>query len=161
MRISIYHNLRTDRQCKASTGMRLSEFDRLLPIFSKHYVFEDLDKSDLDGRREISFKDKREALFFILFYLKNYPTLMIMGLLFGVSDCAAHNYIGRLKPCLDAALKELGMHPARALHTKQEFQQAFEGVKDALIDATEIPTTRPADREERKIRYSGKKKISR
>ena len=51
------------------------------------------------------FQDAREALFFILFYYKTYPTLQILGLQFGCSDKSAFEYLEYIKPALKKALE--------------------------------------------------------
>jgi len=51
------------------------------------------------------FQDAREALFFSLFYYKTYPTLQILGLLFGCSDKSAFEYLEYIKTCLQEGVR--------------------------------------------------------
>lgn len=152
---TIFINLRTDRQYKASTGLSLVEFDHLYVLFDPYYVPKE-QLAHLAGT-PVLLSDKREALFFILHYLKAYPTLQNMGLYFGMSDSAVSAFINLLKPCLKAAVQQQTGIIKRIFTTQQEFDEAFEGVEDIFIDATEIPIERAANEQVQREHYSGKK----
>jgi hypothetical protein len=62
---SIYTNLRTERQYRASTGLSEQTFNQLFEQFKRFYVPK---KGNLASPYEPLFQDAREALFFILFY---------------------------------------------------------------------------------------------
>ena len=62
---SIYTNLRTKRQYRASTGLSEQTFNQLFEQFKRFYV---LKKGNSASPYEPLFQDAREALFFILFY---------------------------------------------------------------------------------------------
>ena len=83
---SIYTNLRTERQYRASTGLSEQTFNQLFEQFKRFYVPK---KGNSASPYEPLFQDAREALFFVLFYYKTYPTLQILGLQFGCSDKSA------------------------------------------------------------------------
>ncbi len=105
--------------------------------------------------------DKREALFFILHYLKAYPTLQNMGLYFGMSDASVSNCLTRLKPCLKAALAQQNGLVHRLFANQHTFEEAFAEEKDLFIDVTEIPIERAVNQEVQKEMYSGKKNSTR
>ena len=86
--------------------------------------------------------DRREALFFVLHYLKAYPTLECMGLYFGMSVQAVSDYLKRTKAYLRAALEEMDQMPPSLFASQQDFDQAFQGVDYLLIDATEVRVNR-------------------
>lgn len=154
--MSIYENLRTDNQYKASIGLKKEEFDALFSIFETLYV-----PKSFSPYKEVNapvLTNKREALFFILHYLKSYPTLQNMGLYFGFSSFTASEYIELLKPILKKSLSIMGMTTIRVFKDQESFDKAFEGVEDIYIDVTEIPVERPDNQELQKAKYSGKKK---
>ena len=62
---SIYTNLRTERQYRASTGLSEQTFNQLFEQFKRFYVPK---KGNSASPYEPLFQDAREALFFILFY---------------------------------------------------------------------------------------------
>ena len=115
---SIYHNLRHDAQYRAATGLSLAEFDALFLVFSGFYIPES--PPLYEGSPLPMLTDKREALFFILFYYKTYPTLQNLGLCFGISNSAASNYLDLLKPCLKAALQQQRMLIKRVFAGQEE-----------------------------------------
>lgn len=77
---SIYHNLKSAKKIKASTGLAQNEFDKLFSYFEKFY--QPKTKNPYPNTPVPVLTDKKEALFFILHYLKAYPTLENMGLYF-------------------------------------------------------------------------------
>ena len=69
---SIYTNLRTERQYRASTGLSEEKFNELFEQVKPFYVPK---KGNSASLYVPLFQDAREALLFILFYYKTYPTL--------------------------------------------------------------------------------------
>jgi hypothetical protein len=156
---SIYQNVRTDRQYRAATGLSIIEFDLLYENFQGFYT----PKEQLPHlvTEPVLLADKREALFFVLHYLKAYPTLQNMGLYFGMSDASVSTFLGLLKPCLKAALHQQGHAVQRVFASQQAFDEAFAGVADIFIDVTEIPIERAVNQEEQREHFSGKKTFTR
>ena len=148
---SIYKNLSNEKQWKASTGLNETEFEKLLSYFNKLYFAKTGNPYVPDKNPVLT--DKREALFFILHYLKAYPTLLNMSLYFGISEASVSEYITLLKPVLKATLLSSGTE----LYSEKDFSKIFEGVEDLFIDGFEIPIQRPVDEEKQKNHYSGKK----
>ncbi len=155
---SIYNNLRKDAQYRAATGLSLAEFEALFDVFADCY----LPKSPplYDGPPLPVLTDKREALFFILYYFKAYPTLQNLGLCFGISNAAASRYLELLKPCLKAALQRQKVLIGRVFAGQQEFEERFAGVTELFFDVTEIPVERAANQQEQKLHFSGKKNFT-
>jgi hypothetical protein len=85
-------------------------------------------------------------LFFILFYLKNYPTFDVLGYEFGIDRSKACVNVHKIKVVLLDALSELGILPKREFSSAEEMAEAFKD-KDLLIDATERPHFRHKDYE--------------
>lgn len=153
--MNIYKNIKTDKQYKASTGFSKEDFMELFLVFEKLYfpkkrsIYKDVPKPVLTN--------KKEALFFILHYLKAYPTLVNMGIYFGFSESTTSIYIELLKPILKAALLQVTKPIARNFGSQEDFDKAFEGVEDLIIDGVEFNIQRPQDNDQQKEHYSGKK----
>lgn len=156
---SIYHNSKNDRQYRAATGLSKAEFDILYEAFLPFYVPKK--QNPYPGTSLTALTNKREALFFILHYYKAYPTLQNLGLYFGISDAAASHYLDRLKPCLRMALHQQNATVIRLFKNQAEFDVAFEGVVDLVIDVTEVPIERSDKYDVQKSQYSGKKNFIR
>lgn len=152
---SIYHNLKKDAQYRAATGLSLAEFEALFPVFADCYVPKL--PPVYDGPPLPVLTDKREALFFILYYFKAYPTLQNLGLCFGISNAAASRYLEVLKPCLKAALRRQQVLVSRVFAGQKEFEALFAGVPDLFFDVTEVPIERAVNQEVQKQHFSGKK----
>jgi hypothetical protein len=155
MRASIYHNAKNDRQYSASTGLKIAEFEKLFKVFEEYF---NPKKTLLIGKsKQPVFQDKREALFFILYYFKTGLTYQVLGLSFGISDVSAISYVELLKPVLKTALRKLEVLPKSLFQNQVDFEKAFEGVEDIFIDCTEIPVARADEYEKQEEFYSGKK----
>lgn len=151
-----------NRLMKALTGVTVEEFNKLLPEFER-VLNEQFDrkgrKRAVGGGRKGALKTPEHKLFFILFYLKTYPTFDIAGFFFGGVD--------RSQPCtwypflleiLETVLKRKCSLPKRKIRGIEEFIQAFPEVKDVFIDGSERKTPRPKNPKKQKNQYSGKKK---
>ena len=108
--------------------------------------------------RKGNLKTMKDKLFFILYYLKNYPKFDVIGYDFGFGKSAAHYNVNKSKAALLSALSELGVLPKRRFSSPEEMEEAFKNTRDLLIDATERPCFRSADYEKQKKHYSGKQK---
>ena len=62
-------------------------------------------------------------LFFILIYLKCYPTYDVLGILFDLDGGNCCDWVKRLLPVLEATLGEKQVLPARKIRTVEEFLQ--------------------------------------
>ena len=98
-----------------------------------------------------------KKLFFILYYLKTYPTFDVLGFHFGFSSWHAHGHFTNLMPVLLRSLSHLGVLPARTPGTPEEFAQLIEQYGDIAIDGLECACVRPQNEELQEARYSGKK----
>lgn len=152
---SIFHNLRSDKKCRASTGLSLEQFDALADVFCKYYQARN---SNPYTKVQPVFTDHKEALFLILHYLKSYPTLENMALYFDVDIRTIVNYLKLTKQALKATLKTQEVFVKRIFKSQSDFDQTFQDTEDLLIDCTEIAVQRPDNEEEQRQYYSGKKK---
>jgi hypothetical protein len=159
--LNIERALKQDRLLRAMTGLNRKAFDALLATFSTIYdrqVRESPRKRALGGGRKARLRNPQDKLFYILFYLKCYPTFDLAGLLFDIDRAQAHYWMHRLQPILEDALGEKKVLPERKLNSIEEFIERFEGVERVMIDGTERPIQRPQDAEPQKLNYSGKKR---
>jgi hypothetical protein len=159
--LNIKRALRSDRLMKALTGMTIAEFERLLPIFTvglkKAQVKAKKErKRAIGGGRRHTLKTPTDKLFFILFYLKCYPTFDLAGLLYGVDRAQAQRWVKVLLPVLEEVLGWQAVLPQRRIGTLEEFIQRFPAVKDVFIDGTERPVQRPQQAKAQRELYSGK-----
>lgn len=155
----------SDRVMKSLTGMTIQEFNGLLPAFEKALEEFEADKNKEKvrlraegGGRKHSLKIAQQKLFFILFYMKVYPTFDVAGFVFGVHRSQPHLWYKPLMAVLEKALKIKLVLPKRKIRSVEEFFQAFPEAKDLFIDGTERKTQRPKKPKKQKNQYSGKKK---
>lgn len=153
--------LKNDRLMKSLTGMSIREFILLSADFEK-VLFEHLAsksrKRKVGGGRKGILKDAQSKLFYILLYLKAYPTYDLAGFIFGVDRSQCFHWTSNLMPLLETALGRHVVLPKRQIRSPEEFVSLFPEVKDLFIDATERRTQRPQKAKIQRKRYSGKKK---
>ncbi len=98
----------------------------------------------------------RAKLFFLLFYLKAYPTQDVMGQFFGLSQPQVCARVAQLLPLLQTLMAaELPARHGRAL---AEVLRALPEVTEVLIDGTERPIARPQHRGRRDRHHSGRRR---
>lgn len=161
--LNINRALRSDRLMKALTGMTVAEFERLLPGFTAGLKKTQTKakkerKRAVGGGRQHSLKTPTEKLFFILFYLKCYPTFDLAGLIYGVDRSQTQRWMKTLLPVLEQVLGWQVVLPERRIGTLEEFIQHFPAVKDVFVDGTERPVQRPQQAKAQQEHFSGKQK---
>ena len=158
-------NIRNDRQFRAFTGLPESLFNRLLPVFvrSLKLAQEVRDRNRhaprrrcLGGGRKGALPTPELKLFFLLFYLKTYPTFDVLGSLFDLSPSKAEEQIQKLLPILKQAEKQLEVLPDRHFKPANKEEQHIENNQKIIVDATERPLCRPQHARKQKNYYSGK-----
>ena len=157
-----------DRTIKSLIGMSRPKFDILAAAFASAYDAIQMERLQRGEIRQVPSGGPKghldtfdKKLFFILYYLKTYPTFDVLGFHFGLSSGHAHNHVEALMPVLQRSLSDLGVLPARSPGTPEEFSQLVELYGDIAIDGLECPCVRPQDGELQKARYSGKKNATR
>ena len=157
-----------DRKFRALTGLTKKNFLELTVVFSacsqaidEEYrtAFFETTGRKLNGGGSPIFKTPTEKLFFVLYYLKTYPTFENLGFIFGCSNKTAHENLYKFLPILERALEELKVLPKRSFETVDEFIEYIKKNEDLLIDATERIHHRKSDYEAQKELYNGKKKL--
>lgn len=158
--IGIKKAFRNFRLMKAMTGLAVEEFNALLPVFREAFGARRKRRGVRVGYgRHHTLLTPEDKLFYILFYVKCYPTFDLASFIFGGVDRArTHEWTHELLPVLRMALKKNIVLPERKMRTPEEFFARFPGVKEIWIDGTERPVKRPKDQKRQKRQYSGKKK---
>lgn len=165
--MNLLNDARDERQLKALIGLSEDQFNKILIKFADCYkklklqCYEDSQQFDkrkpgAGAKGTLDTMDKK--LFFILFYLKTYPTFDQLGYQFGLDRSNANRQVHRLMPVLHRALEQLGVMPKRAFEDVEDFNQVFDDIEKIIIDATERPHARPVDKKAQKDKYSGKSK---
>ena len=161
-------NEKHDRMIKATIGMSRAKFDILASAFAAAYdtiQLERLQRGEIkqvpSGGPKGNLGTFEKKLFFVLYYLKTYPTFDVLGFHFGLSSGHAHEHVEALLPVLLRSLSDLRVLPARSPGTPEEFLQLVEQYGDIAIDGMECPCVRPQDETLQKARYSGKKNATR
>lgn len=157
-----------DRMIKSVVGMDRAKFNKLAEAFTaacqaiqQERLLNGEIKQVPSGGPKGCLDTPEKQLFFVLYYLKTYPTFDVLGFHFGFSSGHAHDHVERLLPVLARSLSDLGVLPARMPGTPEEFAQLIEKYDDIAIDGLECPCARPQDKALRDARYSGKKNASR
>ena len=101
--------------------------------------------------------DEKE-LFFLLYYLKTYPTFDVLSSIFWMWRTTAHSNIHRVLPILKELLQELWISPKRSIWSVDELKESFDwNILDLIIDWTERRHFRHKDNSKQEDNYSGKK----
>lgn len=159
--LNINRALRNDRLMRAVIGMGKKEFLKLIikftPIVQRRTYKKNRRRKPGAGRSH-TLETAEQKLFYILFYMKCYPTFDVASLFFDVDKSQTKRWVDNLRKKLEKTLENVMVLPARKINSVQEFLERFPAVKELLIDGTERPVQRPKDKQKQKERYSGKKK---
>jgi hypothetical protein len=139
--------------------MTTEEFDKLNAAFAVTYEEDEQQrgKPESPAGRKAVLLTCQDKLFFLLFYLRHYPTQEVLGFLFGISQGQANHWIHRLTPILKKALRDERELPGRTADSVKDLMEVCPFLV-FLLDGTERPMRRPQDGERRRKDYSGKKK---
>ena len=155
--------LRTDRMSKALTGLKASEFWALVPDFDFYYKeFEVKRKKKRErkpgGGRDSKIETIEEKLFYILWYMKTYPTFDVASFNVGFARSSACTWMHGLLPVLELTMKRKLVLPQRKVSDPEEYFRLFPEAKEVFVDAVERLKQRPKKKRARQKAYSGKKK---
>ena len=141
------------RTSQATIGLTPSLFESLLPLFEAG-LKQAVKENPYRGGRHTTLRSTKEKLFFVLYYLKNYPTYDVLGLEFGMHRSNAFRNINRYMLALKIALSKNGALPSESI---TGLNYKLKDVKLIIIDGTEQRRNRPKNKEKQKKYYSGKK----
>lgn len=159
--------IRDDRQLRSLTGVSEEVLANLELEFTKVYQRhqeEAYEQGRAKGTRQRKAGGGRKGvldtmqakLWFILYYLKTYPSFDVLAEKVNLSRSNAHRHVHKLMPLLSATLASLGYLPKRHFEAPEDFKAVCEGIKSILIDVTERECSRPHDEQAQKEHYSGK-----
>ena len=155
--------LRSDRMCKALTGLTITEFTTLLVDFSWNYTEYEA-KKKVKRKRKIGggakgvLRTMEDKLFYSLFYLKTYPTFDVASFYVGFGRSKACEWAHRLFPVLEQTMKRKLVLPQRKISDPEEFLRLFPEVAEVFVDGVERLKQRPKKKRAQGKAYSGKKK---
>ena len=156
--------LLVDRRMRALTGMDGAAFVKLEKRFTRVLTEATASQTRAGQPRQRAagagpkgaLPNVRSQLFFILFYLKAYPTQDVMGYFFGLSQPQVCARVAQLLPLLKTLLQaEL---PARHGRDLTEVLAHLPEIHEVIIDGTERPIARPQHKGRRDRHYSGRRK---
>lgn len=155
--------LRTDRMCKALTGLTVHEFESLVVDFEIYYhEFEAKRKKKrirkVGGGRDSKIETAKEKLFYILWYMKTYPTFDVASFSVGFARSSACTWMHDLLPILELTMKRKFVLPQRKISDPEEYFRLFPEAKEVFVDAVERLKQRPKKKKAQQKAYSGKKK---
>ena len=153
--------LNNKRLTRAVLGVKKETFEKLLVIFRQILQEESLKKDRkraLGGGSNGNIKDPRKKLFFILWYLKVYPTFDVSAYVFGSSKSRTHQWVHKILPILEKTLGRKLVLPKRRVSSVEEFFALFPEAKEVMLDGVERPTVRNQKSKQQRKHYSGKKK---
>lgn len=140
--------LKSDRIMRALTGLSIEKFIKLSITFDNILKKEALEKEKrspirLGRGRKHSLKTPEEKLFFILLYIKCYPTFDLISFFYNVDRSRAYRWVSSLLPILEKTLEREVVLPKRKINSPEDFLRMFPDVKDVFIDGTERIIQRP------------------
>lgn len=159
--MNIQRAMQDDRLMRAIIGMGRKEFLDLLGKFTpfvKRVRYKRDRKRKAGAGRTHTLETSEQKLFYMLFYMKCYPTFDVAGFFFEVDKSQAKRWVDDLRVALEKTLGKAMMLPARKIRSVKEFLERFPEVKELLVDGTERPVQRPKNKQKQKERYSGKKR---
>jgi len=160
-----YRELRNKPRVLCSlTGLRVQEFEALLPSFGQAWDDFVADTFGGAGRqralgagRKPRLSELADKLLFILMYFRLYPTQAVQGFLFDMSQAQANQWVHRLSRVLNQALGAEQQLPEREPANLERVLSLCPSL-EFIIDGTERRINRPQSKADRKTYYSGKRK---
>ncbi len=155
--------LRTDRMCKALTGLTVREFSALLVDFTWNYTEYEAKKKPrrkrkIGGGAKGILETIDDKFFYSLFYLKTYPTFDVASFYVGFGRSKACEWAHRLFPVLEQTMQRKLVLPQRKISDPEEFLRLFPEIKEVFVDGVERLRQRPKKKKAQQKAYSGKKK---
>lgn len=155
--------LRTDRMCSALTGLKVAEFKNLVLDFTPNYSEYEVNKIKkrerrIGGGRNSKIENVEEKLFYVLWYMKTYPTFDLASFQVGFARSSACYWMHELLPILEMTMKRKFVLPQRKISDPEEYFRLFPEAKEVFVDAVERLKQRPKKKKAQNKTYSGKKK---
>ena len=161
--MKITNTFKNQRLLSALTGLSDKEFQSLIPVFEQSVKEDKKLRSKATERRfgggaKGKLQTTEQKLFFILIYIKTYPTFDFLGFVFNMHRSKAHQNTIKLLGSIEKALGRKLVMPEKKISSIEEFLEKFPEAKDLFIDGVERPIQRPRNQKRQNKLYSGKKK---
>lgn len=155
--------LHTDRMCKALTGLSRREFENLVADFSWNYHEFEVKRNpnrirEFGGGRNAHLDTIEEKLFYVLYYLRVYPTFDLASFQVGFARSKACEWAHTLLPVLEQTMKRKFVLPQRQISSPQEFFRLYPEARAVFADGMERSIQRSKNKKKQQKNYSGKKK---
>lgn len=162
--INIPYILKNERLFRSCTGMNLAKFKELIPLFKKQYyavrvkksLEKDRQRQPGAGRKPLRFDNPTKVLFYILFFVRNYPTFDLAQMVFELDRANLHFWFHLGLEILEHTIKHKIELPATKTRKFKDLFKIIPDLEECIIDASEQPINRP--KYNQKQYYSGKKK---
>ena len=136
---NFYELVKGERQMKSLTGLGREKFELLLESFSES--LEELKLENYQTNRSLRSRrpgggqkgglpTAQDKLFFILYYLKTYPTFDSLGYTFRISSSKACENVTQILPVLSRAQANLKVQPLRRLTKVSDLESALESLNE-------------------------------
>jgi len=161
--VNVTAALSSDRLCASLTGLRVREFEDLVPQFEWNYNAHLHErkpdrKRKIGGGRDSHLESVEAKLLFVLFYLKAYPTYDVLAFIVQFHRTRACQWTLALLPVLEKTLGRRLVLPERKISSVDEFLAKFPRIKDVFGDGSDRRIQRPKSPKRQNKTYSGKKK---
>ena len=154
--------LRDGRVLQAVLGTSRAEIEALIPQLEEVWQQQLAQRPHRQRAVGAGAKGKlagaERKLYFILFYLKVYPTFDLLSCFFPLHSSQCCRWVHKLLPLLEQVLGRQLVLPKRQITSLAEFTAAFPGATEVLVDGMERPIQRPKQTSTNRKHYSGKKK---
>ena len=128
---------------KRCVGITLKQFHRIRNLICE-YIAQQKEYNKLKKRGSKSGISISDKLLLTLYYMRNYPTFISLGLVFDISESYANKIYHRILNIM-----------VKVLHIGSKKELCSADLKDIAIDVTEQDIQRP--KKNQKAYYSGKK----
>jgi hypothetical protein len=149
--------------CSALTGLKVAEFKNLVLDFTPNYLEYEANKKvvrerKIGGGRNSKIETIEEKLFYVLWYMKTYPTFDLASFQVGFARSSACYWMHELLPILEMTMKRKFVLPQRKISDPEEYFRLIPEAKEVFVDAVERLKQRPKKKKAQQKTYSGKKK---
>jgi len=143
-----YHDLSQNQPLfQAMTGLDLTEFDELVKTILPGYTAAEKKRLNRPDRQRAvgsgpDFElEARDQILLAIVWLRQYPTLEVLGGLFGVSDTTAGRYIRRILPLQETAEQDTMRRPDPGRKRRRHLSDLLQAMPELalIIDAFEQP----------------------
>jgi hypothetical protein len=149
--------------CTALTGLTPAEFTAFIPDFTYYYKEQQSKRKKhrerkMGGGRNSKIDTIEEKLFYILWYMKTYPTFDVASFWVGFARSSACTWMHDLLPILELTMKRKFVLPQRKISDPEEFLRLYPDIAEVFVDGVERLKQRPKKKKAQNKTYSGKKK---